>query len=171
MVEKVVSKIFWPPSAAENPIISTSTSIFWPKKIADDTFGPPSEGGGGGGSPTLPGSKNCAPGFPVVAALPLHSATFYLWFFRRAGRAGFAIVTLATLATLGFRRNLDPPGEGGFPGFGPGFGLPAEGRPHSNYRGFSPAAGRRIQIIGGFAGRRPANPGKSPGFGQGLAEN
>ena len=85
--------------------------------------------------------------------------------------AGFAIVTLAT-GDPGISPKFRPPlGEGGFPGFGPGFGLPAEGRPHSNYRGFSPAAGRRIQIIGGVAGRRPANPGKSPGFGQGLAEN
>ncbi len=56
--------------------------------------------------------------------------------------AGFAIVNLANLANLGFRRNLDPPGEGGFPGFGPGFG--------------------RIQIIGDF--RRP-KAGDCPSFG------
>ena len=85
--------------------------------------------------------------------------------------AGFAIVTLATLATLGCRRNLDPPeGGGGFQGLAQGLvGRPkayriqiigdfrrpkagafklsgifaGRGPAHSNYRGF-------------FAGRRPA---------------
>ena len=39
---------------------------------------------------------------------------------------------------------------------------PAAGRPHSNYWGFSPAEGRRIQIIGDF--RRP-KAGDFPGLG------
>ena len=52
-VQKVAQNFFRPPSAAENPILSTSTSIFWRKKILPGTLldPPPRGGGGGGGSP------------------------------------------------------------------------------------------------------------------------